>query len=120
MADPRPPGLDAALAEAPLETSGARTVVLAPDGKVSRYLYGIEYPTKEFRLAVVEAAQGRVGTSFDRFLLTCFRYDPATRKYEPYAWGFVRAGGLLVLVALTGLIGGLVWRERKAKARHAA
>ena len=98
----------------------AAIFVLTPDGKVSRYLYGIEYPTKEFRLAVVEAASGRVGTSFDRFLLTCYRYDPATRKYEPYAWGFVRAGGLLVLVALTGLIGGLVWRERKQKARHAA
>ena len=98
----------------------AAIFVLTPDGKVSRYLYGIEYPNKEFRLAVVEAASGRVGTSFDRFLLTCYRYDPATRKYEPYAWGFVRAGGLLVLVALTGLIGGLVWRERKQKARHAA
>jgi protein SCO1 len=98
----------------------AAVFVLTPDGKVSRYLYGIEYPNKEFRLAVVEAASGRVGTSFDRFLLTCYRYDPATRKYEPYAWGFVRAGGVLVLVGLSGLIGGLVWRERKAKARHAA
>ena len=97
----------------------AAIFVLTPDGKVSRYLYGIEYANKEFRLAVVEAADGRVGTSFDRFLLTCFRYDPASRKYEPYAWGFVRAGGLVVLFALAGLIGGLVWRERKQKARHA-
>jgi protein SCO1/2 len=95
----------------------AAVMVLTPDGKVSRYLYGIEYPTKEFRLAVVEAAGGRVGTSFDRFLLTCYRYDPASRKYEPYALGFVRAGGLLVLAALTGLIVGLVVKERRARAR---
>jgi protein SCO1/2 len=95
----------------------AALVVLTPDGKVSRYLYGIEYPPKDFRLALVEAADGKVGTSFDRFILTCYRYDPASRKYEPYAWGFVRVGGLLVLAGLAGLIGALVIRERKA--RHA-
>jgi protein SCO1/2 len=94
----------------------AAIFVITPDGRVSRYLYGVEYPKKEFRLAVVEAAGGKVGTSFDRFLLTCYRYDPSTRKYEPYAWGFVRAGAVLVLVALTGLIGGLVWRERRTRA----
>jgi protein SCO1 len=98
----------------------AAIFVLTPDGRVSRYLYGIEYPKKEFRLAVVEAAGGKVGTSFDRFLLTCYRYDPTTRKYEPYAWGFVRAGAVAVLLALTGLIGGLVWRERRTRGRRTA
>lgn len=98
----------------------AAIFVLTPDGRVSRYLYGIEYPPKDFRLALVEAAGGKVGTSFDRFLLTCYRYDPATRKYEPYAWGFVRAGAVVVLLALGGLIGGLLWRERRAKARQTA
>ncbi|BDG04476.1 SCO family protein [Anaeromyxobacter oryzae] len=97
----------------------AAVLVLTPDGKVSRYLYGIEYPSKEFRLSVVEAAGGKVGTSFDRFLLTCYRYDPASRKYEPYAIGIMRAGALAVLLGLSGLIGGLVWRERRGKARHA-
>jgi protein SCO1/2 len=95
----------------------AAIMVLTPGGRVSRYLYGVEYPPKDFRLSLVEAADGKVGTSFDRFLLTCYRYDPASRKYEPYAWGFVRAGGLVVLLGLVGLIGGLAWRERKA--RHA-
>jgi protein SCO1/2 len=98
----------------------AAIFVLTPGGKVSRYLYGIEYPAKDLRLALVEAAGGKVGTSFDRFLLTCYRYDPASRKYEPYAWGFVRAGSILVLAALSSLIVGLVWRERRAKARGAA
>lgn len=102
----------------------AAIFVLTPDGKVSRYLYGIEYPNKDFRLAVVEAAGGRVGTSFDRLLLTCYRYDPASRKYEPFAWGFVRIGALLVLAALTTLIVSLVVKERRAtatqKARRAA
>jgi protein SCO1 len=93
----------------------AALIVLSPEGRVSRYLYGIDYPPKDFRLSLVEAAAGKVGTSFDRILLTCYRYDPASRKYEPFAWGFVRAGALVVLVSLGGLIGGLVWRERKAR-----
>ena len=94
----------------------AAIFVLTPDGKISRYLYGIEYPSKEFRLSLVEAADGKVGTSFDRFLLTCYRYDPTSRKYEPYALGIVRAGALAVLVALTALIVGLVRRERRTRA----
>jgi protein SCO1/2 len=98
----------------------AAVFVLTPEGVVSRYLYGVEYPPKDLRLSLVEAAGGKVGTSFDRFLLTCYRYDPASRKYEPYALGIVRAGGAVVLVALVGLIGGLLWREKRAKARHAA
>jgi protein SCO1/2 len=98
----------------------AAIFVLTPDGKVSRYLYGIEYPPKDLRLALVEAASGRVGTSFDRLLLTCYRYDPASRKYQPYALGILRAGGALVLLALGGLVVTLVIRERRAQGRRTA
>jgi protein SCO1/2 len=98
----------------------AAIFVITPDGKISRYLYGIEYPPKDFRLALVEAASGKVGTSFDRLLLTCYRYDPAARKYQPYAFGILRAGGLAVLLALSGLIAALVVRERRAKGRRTA
>jgi protein SCO1/2 len=97
----------------------AAVFVLSPDGRVSRYLYGIDFPSKDFRLSIVEAADGKVGTSFDKLVLTCYRYDPASRKYMPFAMGFVRAGGALVAVALAGLIAGLLWRERK-KARPTA
>jgi protein SCO1/2 len=96
----------------------AAIFVLTPDGKVSRYLYGIDYPSKDLRLALVEAADGKVGTSFDRLLLTCYRYDPASRKYEPYALGMVRAGGALALLGLGGLILTLVWRERRTRGRQ--
>jgi protein SCO1/2 len=97
----------------------AAIFVLTPEGKVSRYLYGVEFPGRDLRLALVEASQGRVGTSFDRFLLTCYRYDPASRKYQPFALGMLRLGGAAALVGLAGLIAGLVWRERR-KARPTA
>jgi len=82
----------------------AAIFVLTPDGRVSRYLYGVEFPGRDLRLALVEAGDGRVGTSFDRFLLTCYRYDPVARRYVPYAMGMVRAGALLVLFGLAGAL----------------
>lgn len=97
----------------------AAVFVLSPGGKVSRYLYGIDFPPKDFRLSLVEAAGGRVGTSFDRLVLTCYRYDPASRKYLPFALGFVRLGGAAGAIALFGLIVGLLRRERR-KARTTA
>jgi len=97
----------------------AAVMVLSPDGTVSRYLYGIDFPPKDFRLSLVEAADGKVGTSFDKLVLTCYRYDPASRKYQPFALGFVRLGGLAAFFGLAGLIGALVIRERK-KARQTA
>lgn len=88
----------------------AVSFVLTPEGKVSRYLYGVDYPPRDLRLAMVEASRGRVGTSFDRVLLTCYRYDPATRRYGPYVRGFLRLGGLLVFTALAMLLA-VLWRR---------
>jgi protein SCO1 len=88
----------------------AAVFVLTPGGQVSRYLYGIEYSAKDVRLAVVEASQGRVGTSFDRLLLTCYRYDPASRKYQPYVLGVMRVVMLGVLGGL-GVMLGVLWRR---------
>ena len=88
----------------------AALFVLTPDGRVSRYLYGIDFPARDLRLALVEAGEGRVGTSFDRLLLTCYRYDPATRRYEPYALGFVRVAMLGVLGGV-GVLLGVLWRR---------
>ena len=96
----------------------AGLVVLTPDGRVSRYLYGIEFPARDLRLALVEAGEGRVGTSFDRLLLTCFRYDPASRRYQPYVIGFIKLGSLAVLGALATTLG-VFWR-REWKARNGA
>jgi len=83
--------------------------VLTPDGRIARYLYGVEFLARDLRLAVVEASQGRVGTTLDRVLLKCFRYDPASKRYRVVAANFVRAGAFCVFLALAaGLT--ILWR----------
>jgi len=95
----------------------AVTFVLTPEGRISRYLYGVDVLPRDFRLALVEAAGGRVGTSFDRLLLSCFQYDPLNRKYAPYALGFVRIGSGMVFLMLVGLIT-VLWRKEMAMRRR--
>lgn len=92
----------------------AAIFVLAPDGKISRYLYGVEFPGRDLRLALVEAGEGRVGTSLDKILLTCFRYDAQSRRYEPYVVGFIRIAALAVLGGLAITLA-VFWRREVKK-----
>ncbi|MFL5291579.1 MAG: SCO family protein [Myxococcales bacterium] len=93
--------------------------VLTPDGRIARYLYGVEFLARDLRLAVVEASQGRVGTTLDRVLLKCFRYDPTSKRYRVIAVNFVRAGAFCVLLALaTGLT--ILWRQELKRKRSSA
>jgi protein SCO1/2 len=97
----------------------AVSMILGPDGRISRYLYGVEFPARDFRLAVVEASEGRVGTTLDRVILRCFKYDPASRKYHFYVMGALRLGSSAFALALAALLGFLWWREIKsARARR--
>lgn len=84
--------------------------VLTPEGRISRYLYGVDFDPRDLKLALVEASGGRVGTTLDRVLLSCFKYDPMTHKYTPFAFGFVRIGAFLSFVALASLLA-LLWRK---------
>lgn len=88
----------------------ASVMVLTPDGRVSRYLYGVDFPPRDLRFAALEAGGGRVGTSFDRVILKCFRFDSNSKRYEFYVFGFIRTGGLLVFVALTAMLA-VFWRR---------
>ena len=88
----------------------AVSFVLTADGRVSRYLYGVDVLPRDFRLAMVEAGGGKVGTSFDRLLLSCFQYDPVNRKYAPFVFGFMRIGAGLVFVMLATLMT-VLWRK---------
>lgn len=88
----------------------AVAVVLTPTGKISRYLYGVDFKARDVRLAIVEASGGRVGTTLDRVLLACFKYDPLVQRYTPYVLGFVRIGAFLSFAALVGLLV-VLWRR---------
>jgi len=94
----------------------AGIVVLTPQGKIARYLFGIEYAAKDLRLSMVEASKGNVGTVVDQLLLLCYHYDPKAGKYGAVAMGSMRAAGMLTLLSLGGLVFVLTRRDRKKKA----
>jgi protein SCO1/2 len=84
-------------------------LVATPDGRLSRYFYGVEYSPKELRMAIVESSKGKTGSLVDRLLLYCYHYDPATGRYGAIAMNLVRLGGVVTLVAL----GGFIWLMRR-------
>ena len=74
--------------------------VLTPQGKVSRYLYGVTFQAQTLRLSLVEASQGKVGSIVDRILLFCFQFDPKKGRYSWYAYNIMRAGGVITFFLL--------------------
>jgi len=84
-------------------------LVATPDGRLSRYFYGVEYSPRELRLAIVESGEGRIGSLVDQLLLYCYHYDPASGRYGAIAMNVVRLGGAVTLV----LLGGFIWVMRR-------
>jgi protein SCO1/2 len=93
--------------------------ILTSDGVISRYLYGVDFLARDVKMSLIEASGGRVGTSFDKVLLSCYRYDPVNRKYAPYVFAFMRGGALLVFIALATLLT-ILWRKELAMKRQRA
>jgi protein SCO1 len=91
----------------------ACTFVCTPDGRVSRYLYGIEYEPQTFRLALLKAAQGQIGSSLDRLILYCYHYDAASGRYAPAALKVVQVGGVLTAFAMSVLLVALRYGEKR-------
>jgi protein SCO1/2 len=93
--------------------------VVSPDGRIVRYLYGIEYPPSKLKLALLEAAQGKIGNPFDRLVLYCFHYDATEGRYAPIAANIMRVGGA-VTVVLLGAFLFLLWRADSKRRRRTA
>ena len=91
-------------------------LVATPDGKLSRYFYGVEYSPKELRMALVEAGQGHIGSAIDELLLYCYHYDPETGRYGVMIMNLVRAAGILTVASMVGFI--VVSRRRENTAAH--
>jgi protein SCO1 len=84
--------------------------VLTEEGTISRYLFGINYPEKDLRFALMEASTGNIGDAFDKFLLFCFHYDPDEKGYVLFAGNVMKIGGVITLLLL-GIVLGTLWRR---------
>jgi protein SCO1/2 len=90
-------------------------LVVTPEGRLSRYFYGVEYSPKELRMALVESGQGRVGSVVDELLLYCFHYDPESGRYGVLTMNLIRLGGVLTML----FIGGFMLLARRRDSRTA-
>jgi len=92
-------------------------MLLTPDGRISRYFYGVEYPSRDVRLGLVDASAGKIGTPIDHLLLFCFQYNPETARYSATVLRIVRLGGILTIFAIVAGI--LIFRRRDVRAASA-
>ncbi len=95
----------------------AAIILCTPEGKVSRYLYGVQFKSDTLRLSLVEASEGKIGTTVDHFLLTCFQYDGKQGKYAASAMGMMRIGGVLTVIIVAFVLYRLFRREARMRAQ---
>ena len=98
---------------------GAGLIFLSPEGKVSRYLYGVEFSPRDLRLALLDASEGRALSLGDKIEMFCYRYDPNSKGYVLFAQNFMKAGGALVLCGLVFFLASM-WRGELRRKRLSA
>jgi len=95
--------------------------VITPDGKVSRYIYGFDYPVRDIKLALLEAGEGKVSRSLgERVLMFCYMYDPTKGRFTLQAMRVMQAGGLLTMTVVFATIGSFLAVERIRRRRKPA
>ena len=99
-------------------------MVLTPQGRISRYFYGVDFPPKDLRMGLVEASQGKIGNAVDAVLLYCYHYNPETGKYGAMVANILRLAAVATVLLLGGLLF-ILWRldraaTQKALARNTA
>jgi protein SCO1 len=85
-------------------------LLLTPDGRISRYFFGVDYPSSYVRLGLVDASAGKIGTPVDHLLLFCYQYDPTKGRYSATILSVIRLGGVFTLVCMA--IGFVIFRRR--------
>ena len=90
-------------------------MLLTPEGKVSRYFYGIEYAAKDIQFGIMDASQNKIGSLTDQIALYCYHYDPAKGKYGLAIMRLVRLAGLVTIALIGGFIIVAVRREGNKK-----
>jgi protein SCO1 len=94
-------------------------MILTPQGHISRYLYGVDFPPKDLRMGLVEASQAKIGNPVDAVLLYCYHYNPATGKYGAVVANILRLAGAATILILGGMIL-VLWRLDRSATRKAA
>lgn len=89
---------------------------LSPNGKITRYLYGIEFQPQNVRTALLEASEGQIGSPLDKLILYCFQYDPNAGSYVLHATNAMKVGGVLTIILLGGFLLFLWRRESRRSA----
>jgi protein SCO1/2 len=89
-------------------------MVLTPDGRISRYFYGVEYPGRDMRLGLVDASAGKIGSPIDHVLLFCYHYDPTSATYSASILKLIRLAGIVTILAIVSAI--LIFRRRDVAA----
>jgi protein SCO1/2 len=90
---------------------GAVLTVLSQDGKIARYLYGVDFLPLDVKLALTEASEGRTGPTINKLLKLCYSYDPAGRKY---VLNFTRVAGGGMLLIILGFVLILTLKKKKS------
>ena len=93
-------------------------MVTTPQGKLSRYYYGIEYPARDLRLGLIESSANKIGSPVDQLLLYCYHYDPATGKYGAVVMNIMRIAGVITLLVILAMLLLLGRNARRAQPSH--
>jgi protein SCO1/2 len=88
-------------------------VLLTPGGRISRYFYGIEFPARELKYALIEASASKIGSPIDKLVLYCYDFDPATGKYTLAVMTVIRVFGVATALALATYILVMIYRDRR-------
>jgi protein SCO1 len=91
----------------------AVTHVLTPDGKISRYLHGIQPEVATLRMSLLEASNGKIGSIVDQMMMFCFQFNPEKNKYTLYAWNIMRLGAVMTVLLLALFLVPVWWREQR-------
>jgi protein SCO1/2 len=93
-------------------------IILTPKGQISRYLYGVQFEPRDFKLALLEASNGEIGSSklLNKVMLFCYEFDPVGKKYALQALNVVKAGGVVTLLSLVGLLT-YFWKKEKKESQ---
>lgn len=93
---------------------GSAVMIATPEGKLSRYFYGIDYAPRDVKMGIMESAESKVGSVADELMLYCFHYDPSTGKYGFQILSALRLTAIATLLGM-GLMGFVFWRRNKSR-----